>query len=92
MLKLEAYICKIIREFTCWGHICANFIYVCVDPCIHNYVNVSYIMCTGYVWMGVLAEVSKVRLLPGNCDNISMMNGYFNLKILCQKQEYPRIY
>jgi hypothetical protein len=61
MLKLEAYICKIIREFTCWGHICANFTYVCVDPCIHNYVNVSYIMCAGYVWMGVLAEVSKVR-------------------------------
>jgi hypothetical protein len=34
---------------------------------------------------------AQSEVLPGNC-NISMLNGYFIFKILCQKLEYSRIY
>jgi hypothetical protein len=48
-----------------WTHMlrsCMSKFYICMCWSIHTQLcDVSYIMCTSYVWMGILAEVSKVR-------------------------------
>lgn len=75
---LRSYMCK-FYICMCWSmhtQLCECILYHVCRLCVNG--------CTSW---SVQSEV-----LPGNCNNISLLNGYFILKILCQKQEYPRIY